>query len=102
MACRKISSQRARSGGKSCARNISALEVPPRMNTARNRCLRLGSVKLACRIRLMLAPFDQPPQARFEINLGAPAEQAFALRPAEIELRAGAGAHAVATAGVLR
>jgi len=35
--CRKIGSQSAGSAGRSSFRNITALEVPPRMNTARSR-----------------------------------------------------------------
>ena len=34
MTARKIASQAAGSAGRSCRRNTTALEVPPRMNTA--------------------------------------------------------------------
>src|SRR5438477_4361946 len=45
--CRKIGSQSFRFSGRSSRRNITAFDVPPRMNTARSRLISIGASLLA-------------------------------------------------------
>src|SRR5450631_2977085 len=99
--CRKMGSQSLGFSGRSSLRNITALEVPPRMNTAGSRAFAIGFpyvFTLAVQRRghgvLGFAPFEQPANAFLDGNFGYPPQHFLDLGPAEIELLGNARSHA--------